>query len=371
MIEQLSVADQQGKDLSTIKGTVNSTHTVASSIETIAKDTNRDVSTIKDTVSSTNAATSGIETLAKDTSKDVSAIRDTVSATHATTSSIGTITNSINDQVQAYLPTIVNEMTQLSFQSGASSARRDQDASSILYLLEAILAQQEAIKGALDSDAQTRMTASSLIQKPSVQRSFCDMASLHEVPGEDSGPDRTARQATLHNHPVNMTTLCQCRKKQRNIKRTGLNLGLLQIYRRDEEISKHRRDCPYYLCPQRKSAWEVVIRPIVRNTIAYSFFMKRGAGGSALGSGIFTRAHVREDSPAHKLIEGLFHDPGCYEDTILQIRTMFDDGAASPYDVDAYGRNLLDVSYAGYNYSRRHANLTGFILCNEPQNAGK
>ena len=82
-----------------------------------------------------------------------------------------------------------------------------------------------------------------------------------------------------------------------------------------------------------------------------SLSLTRGAGGIALSPNLQLRCLVPDDCPAFVLIRERFPDDMSFDDIktvasqrVQILRQMFQDGKASPYDVDIHGNTLLHVS---------------------------
>ena len=83
-----------------------------------------------------------------------------------------------------------------------------------------------------------------------------------------------------------------------------------------------------------------------------SFLCTKGAGGMSLSPSLSFRGVVASDSPAFSLINNLRQ---CVEFSadewvshvegqLQELRRIFDEGRASPYDIDIHGNTLIHVS---------------------------
>ena len=82
-----------------------------------------------------------------------------------------------------------------------------------------------------------------------------------------------------------------------------------------------------------------------------SVSLTTGAGGTALSQNLRLKCLVPYDSPAFALIKQPFPNDMTFDDLkivasqrVQILRQMFQDGKASPYDVDIDGDTLLHVS---------------------------
>lgn len=82
--------------------------------------------------------------------------------------------------------------------------------------------------------------------------------------------------------------------------------------------------------------------------------MNRGAGGFSISPFLQVRGLMRNDSPAFNLIQELKDHSATanltdielkVSNVIRQVRRLFDEGKATPSDVNSLGMNLLHVSF--------------------------
>ena len=119
----------------------------------------------------------------------------------------------------------------------------------------------------------------------------------------------------------------------------------------------HDRHCLHYAWDE--TSWSMRLRlaycsKLLARAVEASLSLTRGAGGIALSPTLQLRCLVPFDSPAFTLVRDpfprgmTFDDKEIVANQRLQIlRQMFQDGKASPYDVDVNGNTLLHVSDPG------------------------
>ena len=118
---------------------------------------------------------------------------------------------------------------------------------------------------------------------------------------------------------------------------------------------------PRYAC--HRSSWGVSLRlgycgQLLAGVLQASFFCTKGAGGMSLSPSLSFRGVVASDSPAFLLINNLrtyFGSSANFESSadewvshveekMRDLRQIFDERRASPYDVDIHGNTLIHVS---------------------------
>ena len=118
----------------------------------------------------------------------------------------------------------------------------------------------------------------------------------------------------------------------------------------------HDRDCPHSACVE--TSWSMRLSlafcsKFLTRAVEASLSLTRGAGGTALSPKLQSRCLVSDDSPAFVLASEAFHIPRnvsfeymkmVVSQRVQILRQMFQDGKASPYDVDIHGNTLLQVS---------------------------
>ena len=121
--------------------------------------------------------------------------------------------------------------------------------------------------------------------------------------------------------------------------------------------ANHDRGCPHSAGVEK--SWSMALRlaycsKFLARAVQASVSLTRGAGGIALSPNLQLRCLVPYDSPAIALITEPFPDNETFDNIkivasqrVQRLRQMFQDGKASPYDVDIHGNTLLHVSDLG------------------------
>ena len=116
----------------------------------------------------------------------------------------------------------------------------------------------------------------------------------------------------------------------------------------------HDRDCPHFACVE--TSWSMSLSlaccsKFLAKAVEASLSLTRGAGGIALSPNLQLRCLVPTDSQAFALVREPFPQRMTFDDMkigasqrVQILRQMFQDGKASPYDVDIDGNTLLHVS---------------------------
>lgn len=129
-----------------------------------------------------------------------------------------------------------------------------------------------------------------------------------------------------------------------------------------EKKIRRKKSYPRYAC--HASSWGVILRlgycgPLLAGVIQASFFCTKGAGGMSISPSLSFRGLVASDSPAFSLInkirprrlELLLHEFSAdewasrVEERLQDLPRIFDEGRASPYDIDIHGNTLIHVRY--------------------------
>ena len=151
---------------------------------------------------------------------------------------------------------------------------------------------------------------------------------------------------------------CACRYSSRsqqyskwqasNSKTTSWNFSIHSANR------NHDRDCPHSACVE--TSWSMRLSlaccsKFLARAVEASLSLTRGAGGTALSPNLQLRCLVPYDSPAFALMGEQYPESMTFDDIkivasqrVQRLRNMFQDGKASPYDVDIGGNTLLHVS---------------------------
>lgn len=118
----------------------------------------------------------------------------------------------------------------------------------------------------------------------------------------------------------------------------------------------HRADCELFKYFEREHTFNLKLRcygGLIAQVVKASVHLRRGAGGFSLSPSLNCIRVVSYDSPAFKLID-TFLDEMDYDlaSTLLQLdvlirklQELFQDGRASPRDVNPRGDSLLHVSH--------------------------
>lgn len=92
---------------------------------------------------------------------------------------------------------------------------------------------------------------------------------------------------------------------------------------------------------------------VIAQVVKASIHLRRGAGGFSLSPSLSCIRVVSYDSPAFKLIDARFGVLSfhvapmvpAFDVVIRKLRGLFQDGRASPHDVNPSGESLIHVSY--------------------------
>ncbi|PMD67703.1 uncharacterized protein K444DRAFT_606604 [Hyaloscypha bicolor E] len=201
----------------------------------------------------------------------------------------------------------------------------------------------ENLKPSISSAEQVQIE---LIRKPSLLSWVCNTntelnAKLSEaeatIPG---GPSNSATRAL--SHP------CSCYRRS-YLQARATQWGPLHIFRHTQTAEAHDKHCPYYVRSSKKSSFGAritVLNWFLAKAIEISFNHSEGAGGSSMSPTLTLRSLVRNDSPAFTLlnrneVRKYWANKNYLRQSLEQILKLFQEGEASPYDVDKKGRNLL------------------------------
>ena len=157
-------------------------------------------------------------------------------------------------------------------------------------------------------------------------------------------------------HKLPQTTLvtnrCNCKHREFVQSSTSWSLGSTSVS--SEILTLHRSGCPFHArcAKQHRLAFNLQYTSVMLNIIArVSMSMKHGAGGISLSPNLSLRGMRREDSPAFRLFDQVeWLDCRTAEDAMakmnqvsLRLRQIFDEGIASPFDLDRNGNSLIWV----------------------------
>ena len=118
----------------------------------------------------------------------------------------------------------------------------------------------------------------------------------------------------------------------------------------------HKRDCPLWAFQRdyQVSMRYKFPRWLLNKVLHASFSASYGAGGCSLAPTLGILSVATENNPAFEILGKLLGATAENVDRlILEIRQLFVQGEASPFDIDTYGRDLLHVNYCSYNSLNR------------------
>jgi hypothetical protein len=191
-----------------------------------------------------------------------------------------------------------------------------------------------------------RTVTCELVSKPSLLSSFCDetqrLQSLLEI-------TESCQQNTFGKNAV--PRQCNCYKRTQKISQERF-IGPVKLFRNRKITSRHLKHCPFYVLDEETRSFGLKVTMFSRllsGIIQLSFEATTGSGGFSLGRPLYFRAVVPYDSPAFALIEELEPpDPKLSLGDVLalasELRKLYRNGDASPYDVNPCGETLLHVS---------------------------
>lgn len=118
----------------------------------------------------------------------------------------------------------------------------------------------------------------------------------------------------------------------------------------------HRKDCELFYFFERESSLDLKFtyyRGVIAQVVKASIHLRRGAGGFSLSPSLSCIRVVSDDSPAFQLLRKLFtqkildHTSQLVnlDNLIRKLHELFQDGQASPRDVNSLGGSLLHVSH--------------------------
>jgi len=161
--------------------------------------------------------------------------------------------------------------------------------------------------------------------------------------------------------------ICSC-KKRKVVRYLGsYTIGWLRFLSRSEKVVIHSESCPYWNPRFEEQSIELAVEHVgfaLRTAIRLAIKATRGAGGLSLSPLLTLRGFVREESP----ISELFGRPpywyqfpknlGDYLDhASSRMLQLFQEGGASPYDVDKSGSTILHVSANVYCVAKPYITL--------------
>lgn len=181
-----------------------------------------------------------------------------------------------------------------------------------------------------------------LVQSPGLLKDTCDVV-------QRSNPDFMDRSSntTLSSFGG---PLCNCRARVRRHNQKCLTRSITIFH--STEVT-HRRDCPWFKTAKRTTTFGLSF-PLsaycLSKIIQFTMTVSKGAGALSVSPGLTFRATVPCNSPAFKLVGYVTRRIGYertgvgFKDTIRQLERLFQEGGASPGDVeDRHGDTLLTV----------------------------
>ena len=156
---------------------------------------------------------------------------------------------------------------------------------------------------------------------------------------------------------------CNCRRREYFQSLTSWSLGSASVS--SEIVTHHRSGCPCYTrsAKQHRLFFNLRYTSVMLNIIArVSMSMAYGAGGLSLSPNLTIKGMRRENSPAFRLFDRAEWED-CYtvadamakmNQVSLRLQQMFDEGLASPFDLDQRGNSLFWVCKPCYKSGRTH-----------------
>ena len=200
-----------------------------------------------------------------------------------------------------------------------------------------------------------------MISKPGLMRSVCEENLRLEKDSEPNGVSGDNRLRLEHSQKARRQG-CSCRVKldNTNLKssRKRFRLELRPNYNWkimfETESFSHRHGCPLFANSVRTTAAKLYLGScgaLLAGAIEASISITRGAGGSAISSGLRCTRVVSNHSAAFRLVRFLpTHLIKKKSDLdallglkIQRLEHLFRSGKASPWDIDRYGNTLLHV----------------------------
>lgn len=124
----------------------------------------------------------------------------------------------------------------------------------------------------------------------------------------------------------------------------------------------HRKDCELFKYLERENSFNLKLMyfgAIIKQVVTASIHLTRGAGGFSISPSLSCIRVVPYDSPAFYLLDRVWEhcELSSVDDFIAKLQGLFQDGLASPRDVDPCGRSLLHVGHhstAPTSYLTKH-----------------
>ena len=201
----------------------------------------------------------------------------------------------------------------------------------------------------------------SLVQKPSLLRDTCDEFKNREI--HDIATSITNKTVTCPSRvrPTRTGTVCSCKFRTDSQKYSRSQYGNSRAtswtFSLNSANIDHRHDCPHSSWAE--SSWRLNFRlaycsRLLARAVQTSISFTKGSGGMSLSPTMKLRCLVAHDSPGFALIR----EPLPWEMSVNDIETvvsqrvqnlrqMFQDRKASPYDVDLAGNTLIHVGIRG------------------------
>ena len=190
-----------------------------------------------------------------------------------------------------------------------------------------------------------------LLQRPRILRDTYD--TLREVEHHYSVLGRNESGVNpLYRYSESKEKGCNCQRRTRShgiVQHENFGKSFWAISLTSERKNHLNDNCSH--CAWQVSSWVVRCRlaycgRLLAGALQASFACTTGAGGASFTPSLIFRNVVTHDSPAFAIINKAEYGYFKYsiEEQIHDLRQVFQERRASPYDIDVYGNTLLHVS---------------------------
>lgn len=124
----------------------------------------------------------------------------------------------------------------------------------------------------------------------------------------------------------------------------------------NRSATTHRKDCAFFNYSNRDISLDLRLAycgRVIAQAVITSIQIRRGAGGFSISPSLSCIRVVSSDSPVFRLLQNFcgtfsllnFISPVDFDDPVRELVKLFQDGQASPCDVNLSGQSLLHVSH--------------------------
>lgn len=207
-----------------------------------------------------------------------------------------------------------------------------------------------------------RAVQTRLLEKPSLLRDVCDEINHNNDLVKLPSIKRAQQQLVSDSSPFQIfkRPMCTCGLSTYSVGSHDRSRPRYSWHRWNAKLSasslSHREDCKFFNYFERENSLNLKLiyyRGIIAQVVKASIHLRRGAGGFSLSPNLSCIRVVSQDSPAFELVRTYLRplrfnpDPQLppFDDLIRRLHELFQDGRASPHDVNPRGHTLLHVSH--------------------------